>query len=53
MPQAVLRGAPSLWQKIKGSAPLRQVATVWKLVAYDTAADGDAPADDSSATKLS
>ena len=50
MPRAVLRGAPSLWQKMSGSAPLHQVATVWKLIAYDAApdserADGSAPVD--------
>jgi hypothetical protein len=39
MPRAVLRGAPSLWQKMSGSAPLQQVATVWKLIAYDVAPD--------------
>lgn len=50
MPRAVLRGAPSLWQKMSGNAPLHQVATVWKLIAYDAApddehADGSARAD--------
>jgi hypothetical protein len=39
MPRAVLRGAPSLWQKMRGSAPLHEVATVWKLIAYDAAPD--------------
>jgi hypothetical protein len=34
MPRVVLRGAPNLWQKIRGSTPLHQVATVWKLIAY-------------------
>jgi hypothetical protein len=34
MPRAVLRGAPNLWQKMRGSTPLHQVATVWKLIAY-------------------
>jgi hypothetical protein len=41
MPRAVLRGAPSLWQKMSGRAPLHQVATVWKLIAYDTAPDDE------------
>jgi hypothetical protein len=50
MPRAALRGAPSLWQKISGSAPLHQVATVWKLIAYDAtpdseSADGSGPVD--------
>jgi hypothetical protein len=50
MPRAVLRGAPNLWQKMSGSVPLHQVATVWKLIAYDAApadarADGSAPVD--------
>jgi hypothetical protein len=39
MPRAVLRSAPSLWQKMSRSAPLHQVATVWKLIAYDAAPD--------------
>lgn len=41
MPRAVLRGTPSLWQKMRGGAPLHQVATVWKLIAYDAASDSD------------
>jgi len=39
MPRAVLQGAPSLWQKMSGNAPLHQVATIWKLIAYDAAPD--------------
>jgi hypothetical protein len=35
MPRAMLRGAPSLWQKMSGNTPLHEVATVWKLIAYD------------------
>jgi hypothetical protein len=53
MPHAVVHGAPSLWQKISGSAAVRRVATVWKLVAYDTIPYGEAPADDSGTTRLS
>jgi len=50
MPRAVLRGAPSLWQKMSGNAPLHQVATVWKLIAYDAvpddhSVDGNGPVD--------
>ena len=41
MPRAVIHGAPGLWQKISGSAPLREVATVWKLTAYDSAPDNE------------
>jgi hypothetical protein len=41
MPRAVLRGAPSLWQKMSGNAPLCEVATVWKLIAYDSAPDNE------------
>jgi hypothetical protein len=41
MPRAVLRGSPSLWQKISGNAPLHEVATVWKLIAYDGAPDDE------------
>jgi len=41
MPRAVLRGAPSVWQKMSGNAPLHQVATVWKLIAYDAAPDDE------------
>jgi hypothetical protein len=41
MPRALLRGAPSLWQKISGNASLHQVATVWKLIAYDAAPDDE------------
>jgi len=45
MPHAVLRGAPSLWQKLSGNAPSYQIATVWKLVAYPTAPDGSREGD--------
>jgi len=48
MPQAVVRGAPTLWQKISGSAPAYRVPTVWKLVAYAMAEGTGALADDSS-----
>ena len=41
MPRAVLRGAPSLWQKMSGNAPLHEVATVWKLIAYDGTPDDE------------
>ncbi len=41
MPPSVLRGAPSLWQKMSGNAPLREVAMVWKLIAYDSAPDNE------------
>jgi hypothetical protein len=41
MPRAVLRSAPSLWQKMSGSAPVHQVATVWKLIAYDVRPDDE------------
>ncbi|MFP5391326.1 MAG: T6SS immunity protein Tli4 family protein, partial [Gammaproteobacteria bacterium] len=37
MPHVLLHEVPSLWQKLTGRAPLRRAATVWKLVAYDTA----------------
>jgi hypothetical protein len=40
MPRAALRSAPSLWQKFTGSLPLHQVATVWKLIAYDAPPEG-------------
>lgn len=36
MPRAVIRSAPNLWEKMKGSVPSHQVATVWKLIAYDS-----------------
>ncbi len=35
MPQAVLTGEPSLWQKLKGERPSHAVSTVWTLAAYD------------------
>jgi hypothetical protein len=35
MPHALLYDEPGLWQKLTGNRPVRQVATVWKLVAYD------------------
>lgn len=38
MPYAILMGEPNVWQKLKGEAPTHRVATVWKLVAYDTPA---------------
>jgi hypothetical protein len=43
MPQAILPGAPSLWQKIRGGASVHRVSTQWKLVAYDTAPDDARP----------
>lgn len=47
MPQAVVHGTPTLWQKIRGSAPAYRVPTVWKLVAYAAAKDTNPPTDDS------
>ncbi|MGO4476430.1 T6SS immunity protein Tli4 family protein [Massilia sp. 2TAF26] len=41
MPRAVIRGAPGLWQKISGSVQLREVATVWKLIAYGSRLDNE------------
>lgn len=41
MPRATLRSAPTLWQKMSGSAPVHQVATVWKLIAYDAVPDDE------------
>jgi hypothetical protein len=37
MPHAVVIGQPSLWQRLKGDAPVHQVGTVWELVGYDEA----------------
>lgn len=36
MPQAVLQGEPSVWQKLKGDVPTHRLATVWKLADYET-----------------
>ncbi len=36
MPRIAVRGEPSLWQKIKGETPSHQLATIWKLVGYDS-----------------
>jgi hypothetical protein len=41
MPHALLQGEPSVWQKLKGDAPTYRVATVWRLVDYDTPAPND------------
>jgi hypothetical protein len=46
MPQAEVRGARSLWQKLSGSSQSHRVATVWKLVAYEAAPNGEPPAHD-------
>ncbi|MCD2518671.1 hypothetical protein LQ564_20440 [Massilia sp. G4R7] len=35
MPRVLIRGEPSLWQKMRGQAPSHQLATIWKLVGYD------------------
>jgi len=34
IPMAILRGTPSLWQRLNGTAPLHRVSTVWKLVGF-------------------
>jgi hypothetical protein len=43
MPHALLIDKSGLWQKLTGNRPVRQIATAWKLVAYD--ADTVAPED--------
>jgi len=53
MPRALLRGAPSLWQKMIGNAPLHQVATVWILIAYDAAPDDEGVIDSDSVDRQS
>lgn len=40
MPDVVLLGEPSLWQKVKGEIPQFRRATVWKLDAYPEAPAG-------------
>lgn len=35
MPDVVLLGEPSVWQKLKGQRPSYRTATVWKLVGHD------------------
>jgi hypothetical protein len=47
MPQAILPGVRSLWQKLRGESSLHRISTQWKLVAYDAAPDDKRPADDS------
>jgi len=37
MPRVAVRGAPSLWQRMKGETPSHQLATIWKLVGYGDA----------------
>ncbi|WP_229507264.1 T6SS immunity protein Tli4 family protein [Pseudoduganella rivuli] len=37
MPDVVLLGASSVWQKLKGERPSHRTATLWKLVDYDEA----------------
>ena len=41
MPEVVLLGEPSVWQKLKGQRPSFRTATVWKLVAHDDAAPSE------------
>lgn len=35
MPEAIVHGTATLWQKLTGNAPVHRIATVWKLVGYD------------------
>jgi hypothetical protein len=35
MPEAIVHGTATLWQKLTGNAPVYRVATVWTLVGYD------------------
>ena len=35
MPDVVLLGESSVWQKLKGTRPSHRTATLWKLVGYD------------------
>jgi hypothetical protein len=37
MPDVVLLGEASVWQKLKGERPTHRTATLWKLVSYDDA----------------
>ena len=47
MPEVVLQGEPSLWQRVKGETPQFRRATVWQLSAYpDDAAATHATAPD-------
>ena len=47
MPEVVLQGEPSLWQRVKGETPQFRRATVWQLSAYpDDAAAMHATAPD-------
>lgn len=39
--QADLLGRPSVWQKLMGTRPTQEIATVWKLVDYDPLRDGE------------
>lgn len=48
MPAAVLRDAPSLWQKFTGEPPGHEVVTVWKLVDYLNSSPPDGHASGSS-----
>lgn len=35
MPDIVLQGPPTLWQRLKGERPTYRTTTVWKLMAYN------------------
>jgi hypothetical protein len=37
MPDVIMLGESSVWQKLKGSRPTYRTATLWKLVGYDEA----------------
>jgi hypothetical protein len=46
MPEAIVHGAPTLWQKLSSNVPSHQVATIWTLVSYDAAPAGKWEGDD-------
>jgi hypothetical protein len=54
MPDVVMLGESSVWQKLKGNRPSYRTATLWKLVGYDevsaapTLTSADRPADPAS-----
>jgi hypothetical protein len=35
MPEAIVYGTATLWQKLTGNVPVHRIATVWRLVGYD------------------
>ena len=50
MPDAILLGAPNLWQKMIGNPPRHERATVWQLVEYESVPAAPSPVSEQGTT---